>query len=75
MIDTMQRGNPNWTKSDRTTWYFRVRGKSRDGEMVTLGSYETEREAQARYDALIKEGYYQRLRIQPLKPKPADPGD
>lgn len=70
----MPRGNPNWPKSNAATWYFRVRGKNRDGEMVTLGSYKTEREAKARHDALVEEGYYQRLRVQPLKPKPTDSG-
>ena len=70
----MPRGNPNWAKNDSATKCFRVRGKNRDGEMVTLGRYETEREATAHYDALVEEGYYQHLRVQPLKPKPTDSG-
>lgn len=73
MIVTMVRGNPNWGKQNPTTWCFRVRGKSPDDEMVTLGIYESEREAKARHVELVKEGYYRLLRVQPLKPKPAEP--
>jgi len=70
----MSKGNPNQPKNNAPTWRFRVRGESRDGEMVTLGRYETEREATAHYNALVEKGSYQRLRVQPLKPKPTDSG-
>ena len=70
----MPRGNPNQRKSDAATLYFRVRGENRDGEMVTLGSYKTEREAKVRHDALVENGYYQRLSVQPIKPRPTDSG-
>ena len=71
----MARGNPNWAKNDPTTWSFRIHGISHDGTMVTLGSYQTEREAKAHYDALVAEGYYDRLKVQTIKPKPADSTD
>ncbi len=70
----MAKGNPNQSKSNAPTWRFRVRGESRDGEMVTLGRYETEKEATAHYDALVENGNYQHLKVQPLKPKPTDSG-
>ena len=40
--------------------------------MVTLGSYETKREARARYDELVEEAHYRFLRVQPLKHTSAD---
>ena len=70
----MAKGNPNWGKQNSATWRFRVRGKNRDGEMVTLGSYEKEGEARARCQQLTEEGYYRLLRVQALKPVPADSG-
>lgn len=70
---TMARGNPNWGRNEPVNWRFRVRGKNRDGDMVTLGNYQDEAEARTRYDDLAKEGYYRLLSVQSLKPKPADP--
>ena len=68
------RGNPNRTrnKPEPVDWRFRVRGENRDGETVTLGKYNEEREAKSRYDELVEEGYYRNLRVQHIKPKPAD---
>jgi hypothetical protein len=37
-----------------------------DGETVTLGRYQEEREAAARYDDLVDEGRYHNLRVQRL---------
>lgn len=68
----MARGNPNWGKKEPAPWRFRVRGKNPEGEMVTLGSYETKREARARYDELVEEAHYRFLRVQPLKHTSAD---
>lgn len=70
---TMARGNPNWGRNEPVNWRFRVRGKNRDGDMVTLGSYQDEVEARTRYDDLAKEGYYRLLSVQSLKPKPVEP--
>ena len=67
------RGNPDWMRNKLVDWRFRVRGKNRDGETVTLGKYNEEREAKSRYDELVEAGYYRNLRVlQHLKPKPAD---
>ncbi len=67
------RGNPNWGKQEFPDWRFRVRGKSPDGRMVTLGSYMDEKQARAHCDQLIEEGYYRLLRVHPVTPKPAEP--
>jgi hypothetical protein len=40
--------------------------------MVTLGSYDTEKEAELRYDAVVEEGYYESLIIEALEPRPTD---
>ena len=68
----MARGNPNWGKQNAVTWRFRVRGKNPDGDMVTLGNYEQEDDARARYRELVDEGYYRQLRVLPIKPQPTD---
>jgi len=69
----MAKGNPNWGQQNTVTWRFRVRGKNPDGNMVTLGSYENENEAKARYRELMEEGYYHQLRVQSIKSEPVDP--
>lgn len=51
---------------------WRIRGKARDGLIVTLGRYETEPEAQVDMQRLIQDGSYRNLEIQPLAP-PAPP--
>ncbi|MHC4441976.1 MAG: hypothetical protein ACYTF1_04550 [Planctomycetota bacterium] len=66
----MVKGNPNWARNAPVDWHFRVRGKNPDGDMVTLGNFQDEKEAEVRYDELVKAGYYRNLRIQHLKPKP-----
>jgi hypothetical protein len=54
-------------------WRFRVRGKSGDGKVVTLGSYETEEEARADYEKLVKEAYYRNIKIETVTPPPPAP--
>ena len=73
IMAAMARGNPNWGRKDAVDWRFRVRGKNPAGEIVILGNYEKEGEATARYDELVGAGYYRNVRVQRLKPKPADP--
>ena len=67
----MAKGNPNWGRDKLIDWSFRVRGKNARGDMVTLGKYEKESEARARYDELASEGIYDHLRVQRLSPKSA----
>jgi len=63
----MTRGNPNWGRNDPVDWHFRIRGKNLDGDMVSLGNFQNEKEAEYRYDELVKEGYYRNLMVQHLK--------
>jgi|KBSSwiStaDraftv2_1062776.scaffolds.fasta_scaffold2315719_2 hypothetical protein len=60
----MQRGNPEWGKTEPVPWRFRVRGKNPTGEMVNLGCYRTKEEATAHYERLTEEGYYKQLKVQ-----------
>jgi hypothetical protein len=48
---------------------FRIRGRAPDGLVVTLGSYDTEPEAQSDFERLGKEARYRELEIQPIPPK------
>ena len=70
-MELMAKGNPNWGKGKIVDWSYRVRGKNPDGDMVTLGKFEQESEARARYDELLDDGRYQNLRVQRLASKPA----
>jgi len=49
---------------------WRVRGKARDGLVVTLGRYETEPEAQADLLRLTRSGSYRNLELQPIAVQP-----
>jgi hypothetical protein len=51
---------------------WRVRGRSKDGLRVTLGSYDTESEAQADREKFIAEGYYRDITVEPIE-RAADP--
>jgi hypothetical protein len=57
-------------------WYantpklWRIRGKSRDGLVVTLGRYETEPQAQVELQRYTQEGYYRKLELQAITPPP-----
>ncbi|MBU0618045.1 MAG: hypothetical protein KKI02_10035 [Planctomycetes bacterium] len=54
------------------TW--RVRGKSTDGLMVTLGCHDTEKAAQAEAEKLVKAGFYRDVTVERIEPA-EDPGD
>jgi hypothetical protein len=51
-------------------WQWRVRARSFDKQIVTLGKYDTEDEAKADRDKITKEGYYRNVRVEQIKPKP-----
>ncbi len=59
-----------WRSAAPKLW--RIRGKARDGLIVTLGRYETEPEAQFDLQRLTLGGDYRNLEIQALAP-PATP--
>ena len=46
---------------------WRVRGKSIDGMIVTLGCHDTEEAAQAEAKKLLKEGFYRDLTVERIK--------
>ncbi len=46
---------------------WRVRGKSNDGLMVTLGCYDTETAAQADADKFVKEGFYRNVTVERIQ--------
>lgn len=59
-----------WRTSVPKLW--RIRGRARDGLLVTLGRYETEPEAQFDLLRLTEGGRYRNLELQALAP-PAPP--
>ncbi len=69
---SVQRGNPSWRPAAPKLW--RIRGKARDGLVVTLGKYETEAEAQLDLQRLSDAGGYRDLAVEALPPPPPPPG-
>lgn len=63
----------NRQQSEPKIWNWRVRAKSFDSKIVTLGKYDTEDEAKADRDKIVKEGYYRNVRVEQIKPKPETP--
>ena len=61
----------SWRTSVPKLW--RIRGKARDGLVVTLGRYETEPEAQIHLQRLTREGGYRNLELQAIAPPPPPP--
>jgi len=47
---------------------WRVRGKSTDGLIVTLGCHDTEEAAQAEAEKLLKGGFYRDVIVERIKP-------
>ena len=56
----------NWRKSEPKIWHWRICGRSSDSQIVTLGKYNTENEAQVDHDKIIKEGFYRNVRIEQI---------
>ncbi len=52
---------------------WRVRGKSTDGSIVTLGRHDTEKGAQADAEKLVRDGFYSDVAIEPIIKPPEDP--
>ncbi|MCK4343317.1 MAG: hypothetical protein KAY37_16505 [Phycisphaerae bacterium] len=47
---------------------WRVRGRSTDGLIVTLGRHDTEKAAQADAEKFVKEGFYRDVTVERIKP-------
>lgn len=64
----------NWRKGEPKVWRWRIRGRSSDSQMVTLGKYDTEKEARVEHDKIVREGFYRNVKLEELKaaPLPAD---
>ena len=56
----------NWRRSEPKTWRWRIRGRSSDSQIVTLGKYDTENEATVDHDKIIKEGFYRNVKIEQI---------
>ncbi len=54
----------------RRNWIWRLRGKARDGLVVTLGRYETTVEAEADLARITVAGGYRNLILEALEPVP-----
>jgi len=60
-----------WRNSAPKLW--RIRGKARDGLVVTLGRYATEPEAQIDLQRLTRDGSYRNLELHAITPPPPPP--
>ena len=54
----------NLRKTEPKIWHWRIRGRSSDSQIVTLGKYDTQDEAQVHYDKIIEEGFYRNVRLE-----------
>jgi hypothetical protein len=52
---------------------WRVRGKSDDGLMVTLGCHDTKKAAQTEAEEFTKEGFYRDVTVERIEPAPGPP--
>ena len=50
--------------SGQKIWHWRVRGRSSDRQIVTLGKYDTKDEAKVDRDRIVKERFYRNVRIE-----------
>ena len=57
-----------WRRSEPKIWHWRIRGRSSDSQIVTLGKYDTENEARVDHDKIVEEGYYRNVRIERIAP-------
>lgn len=55
-----------WRNSEPKIWNWRIRAQSSDGQMVTLGKYDTESEARVEYDRITKDKSYSNVSIENL---------
>jgi len=67
----------NLRKGEPKTWRWRIRGRSSDSQIVTLGKYDTQDEAGVDYDRIVKAGFYRNVMIEQIIPAhaPTDSGN
>jgi hypothetical protein len=56
----------NGRRSEPKIWHWRIRGKSSDSQIVTLGKYSIQDEAKVDYDKIIEEGFYRNVKIEQI---------
>ena len=56
----------NWRRSEPKIWHWRIRGRSSDSQIVTLGKYNTQNEARVDYDKIVQDGFYRNVRLEQL---------
>ncbi|NLX21938.1 MAG: hypothetical protein GXY55_09760 [Phycisphaerae bacterium] len=59
-------GMTDWRKGEPKVWRWRIRGRSADNQLVTLGKYDTEDDAKGDHDRIIKEGFYRNVKIEQI---------
>ena len=62
---------PSWQPTEPKVWHWRVRGRSSDSRIVTLGKYDTEAEAKADQARIIGEGFYRDVKVEQITAKTA----
>jgi hypothetical protein len=58
----------NRQKSEPKVWHWRIRAKASDNQIVTLGKYDTEDQARADHEKIVREGLYRNVTIEEIKP-------
>jgi hypothetical protein len=56
----------NLRKGEPKIWRWRIRGRSSDSQIVTLGKYDTQNEAKLDHDKIIEEGFYRNVKIEQI---------
>lgn len=59
-----------WRPSEPKIWRWRVRGRSSDNRLVTLGKYDNEAEARADHQRIVKEGFYRNVKVEEIESLP-----
>lgn len=65
------RSSKTWRNDGPKLW--RLRGRARDGLVVTLGRYETEPEAKLDLERFAQAGDYRNLELEAIPPPPPAP--
>ncbi len=53
-------------KGEPKIWHWRIRGRSSDNKIVTLGKYDTEADARVEHDKIVAEGFYRNVKIEQI---------
>ncbi len=56
----------SWRQGEPKIWRWRIRGRASDGQVVTLGKYDTQSEAKVEHDKIVAEGSYRNVRLEQI---------